>query len=140
MSGYRKEKALLLALLVGLGSGSSSRGASFVNFETPTIHPVALSPEGNYLAVYNLPDSRLEVFSVGESGLTGPIASVFTGLDPVTVRFQSESEAWVVNHISDSIAIVDIPSGKILTILNTLQSPADVVVAGSPRRAFVSCS
>src|SRR4051794_31328479 len=100
MSGYMRIKAVWLGLMLSVLY--SVNGAPFVNFETATIHPLALSPDGKYLTVCNLPDSRLEVFLVGESGLTGPVASIFTGLDPVSVQFQSPTEAWVVNHISDS--------------------------------------
>src|SRR4051812_48093228 len=69
---------------------------AFVNFETAPVHPVALSADGRTLAVCNLPDARVEIFD-----LTGPqprsIASVFTGIDPVTARFNANGELWVVN-------------------------------------------
>jgi YVTN family beta-propeller protein len=130
-----RANALLLLLLVSTAITSPADGGAFVNFETPVIHGLALSPDGKLLAVCNLPDGHLEIYSVTGAGLSGPSTSVFVGLDPVSVRFQSSTEAWVVNHLSDSIAIVDVVAGKVTAILNTLESPEDVVFAGTPRRA-----
>ena len=36
------------------------------------------------------------------------IGAVPVGLDPVSVRARSNTEAWVVNHVSDSVSIVDL--------------------------------
>ena len=112
---------------------------SFVNFETAPVHPVALSPDGRWLAVCNLPDARLELFDV-TSGIPVSTGSVVVGLDPVTVRFRSNNEVWVVNQISDSVSVLDLDPLRIVSTLNTLDAPADVVFAGTPERAFVSCA
>ena len=132
--------ALLLAILIA-GSNQAARGAadSFVNFETAPVHPVALSPDGSQLAVCNLADGRLELFDVS-SGTAVSVGSVAVGLDPVSVRYRTSSEAWVVNHISDSISIVDVEARRVVATLQTLDTPADVIFAGSARRAFVSCA
>src|SRR6266550_3867335 len=53
---------------------------SFVNFETPPVHPVALSPDGSRLAVCNLADSRMELFDL-KSGLPVSLGSRVVGLD-----------------------------------------------------------
>jgi len=111
----------------------------FINWETPPIHPVALSPDGARLAVCNLPDNRLELFDV-TSGTPVSTGSVPVGLDPVSVRWRTSNEVWVVNYISDSVSIVDAASMRIVATLNTLDTPADIVFAGSPQRAFVSCA
>ena len=60
---------------------------------------MALSPDGSTLAVCNLPDGRVELFDVS-SGLPTSIGRVSVGLDPVTARFASADELWVVNAIS----------------------------------------
>jgi DNA-binding beta-propeller fold protein YncE len=90
------------------------------------------------LAVCNLPDGRVELFD-----LVGAVpqlrASIPVGIDPVTVRFRNDNELWVVNHISDSINIIDIARAAVQEVLVTRDGPADVVFAGNPRRAFVSC-
>ncbi|HKQ39027.1 MAG TPA: hypothetical protein VJ063_13200 [Verrucomicrobiae bacterium] len=114
------------------------RGA-LINFETAPIHPVALNPVGQTLAVCNLPDGRVELFDVS-SGLAAPIGNVPVGLDPVSVRFRTANELWVINHISSSISIVDVSVRRVIATLNTLAGPADIVFAASPPRAFVSCA
>ncbi len=111
----------------------------FVNFETPHVHSIDISPDGSHLLAVNTPDNRLEIFSLA-SGLPRPAGSVGVGLDPVSVRARTVSEFWVVNHVSDSISIVDINSLNVVRTIQTKDEPADVVFAGSPQRAFVSCS
>src|SRR6185436_15953868 len=91
------------------------------------------------LLAVNLPDDRLEVFSLA-SGSPVHAASIPVGLDPVSVRARSNTQAWVVNHVSDSVSIVDLQSGQVIQTLLTDDEPCDVVFAGSPLRAFVSCS
>src|SRR3954468_11248844 len=112
---------------------------AFVNFETAPVHPIAISPDGQKLAVCNLPDGRLELFDVS-SGSPVPIGSVPVGIDPTSVRFRSDAEAWVVNQISDSVSIVDIATLHVTATLDTLDTPADVVFAGTPLCAYVSCA
>ncbi len=111
----------------------------FVNFETAPVHPVALSPDGARLAVCNLADGKLEIFDVS-SGLPVALGSVPVGIDPVSVRFRNPHQAWVVNEISHSISVVDLPTERVLATIDTLDTPADLVFAGSPPKAFVSCA
>jgi YVTN family beta-propeller protein len=63
---------------------------------------------------------------------------VQVGFDPVSVRFRSDSELWVVNHISDSISIVDVVTRRVKASIATADEPFDVVFANG--KAFVSCS
>ncbi|MCA9310044.1 MAG: hypothetical protein KDA21_02500, partial [Phycisphaerales bacterium] len=60
--------------------------------------------------------------------------------DPISVRARSNSEAWVVNHISDDISIVSLTTGNVVRTLRTGDEPSDVVFAGTDGRAFVSCA
>ncbi|MCB1821333.1 MAG: hypothetical protein KDI73_07100 [Candidatus Competibacteraceae bacterium] len=84
-------------------------------------------------------DNRLEIIKVDSQGLT-PAQSVPVGLDPVTVRLRTSTEAWVVNQISDTISIVDLAALNVVATLHTADEPTDVVFAGIPQRAFVACS
>src|SRR5262245_35556001 len=140
MKTNTRSMVFLLAILFA-GSSQAARGAvdSFVNFETPPVHPIALSPSGDQLAVCNLADGRLELFDVS-SGTAVSVGSVPVGLDPVSVRYRTSSEVWVVNHISDSISIVDVGARRVVATIQTLDTPADVVFAGATGRAFVSCA
>jgi len=112
---------------------------SFVNWETPHVSPLALSRDGSVLVAVNTADARLEVWDAAGESLVHR-ASVPVGIDPVSVRLRSDREAWVVNHVSDSISIVDLRRGHVVATLQTDDEPCDVVFAGDPLRAFVSCS
>lgn len=111
----------------------------FVNYETAHGSPMALTPNGNTLLAVNTAANALMVFDV-----TGDVpvqtATIQVGLEPVTVRARSNNEAWVVNHVSDSISIVNLSLGLVVDTLFTADEPYDVVFAGSPRRAFVTAS
>ena len=85
--------------------------ANFVNFESGQVRPLALSPDGTRLFAVNTPDGRLEIFSLA-SGSPVHEASVPVGLEPVAVAARSNAEVWVVNHLSDSISIVDLSSSR----------------------------
>ncbi len=130
--------AILSAVLVSLVSVAQAQ-FGFVNWENHPVHPLEITPDGTRLLVANTPDARLEVFD-----LTGVaprrIASIPVGLDPVSVRCNGNNEAWVANHISDSVSIVDLTTLNTVTTIDTADEPFDVVFAGAPRRAFVSCS
>ena len=118
---------------------SSTRADNFVNWENPTVHPVDITPDGNRLLVVNLPDARLEVFDIRRA-LPVHLGSVPVGVDPVSVRARTNTEAWVVNHISDGISVVDLFAMNVVRTIATLDEPADVVFAGEQRRAYVTCS
>jgi len=128
-----------VAILTVIASSNAPPPRSFVNFETSPVHPLALAPDAARLAVCNLPDHRLELFDV-RSGLPVSIGSVCVGLDPVSARFRTSNEVWVANQISDSISIVDLEAQRVVATLSTRDAPADVIFAGSPLRAYVSCA
>ncbi len=88
-----------LTLLV-IGTGNAE---SFVNWETPHVHPLDVTPNGQWLLAVNTPDNRLEVFDL-QSATPVHVSSIPVGLDPVSVRARSNAEAWVVNHVSDSVS------------------------------------
>ncbi len=125
-----------LTLIAGLNVVNAG---SFVNWETPQVHPLDLTPDGRRLLVVNTADNRLELFDI-ESGAPIHLGSVPVGLDPVSVRARNDNEVWVVNHVSDSVSVVDLARRNVIRTINTDDEPADVVFAGTPERAFVSCS
>ncbi|MAC19243.1 MAG: hypothetical protein CMJ23_06100 [Phycisphaerae bacterium] len=45
-----------------------------------------------------------------------------------------------MNHLSDSITVVDLRDQRVIATLSTGDEPADVVFAGKPIRGFVSIS
>src|SRR6476660_4710945 len=120
--------SLLLGFVVFI---CASATAAFVNFETPPVHPVAMSPDGQTLAVCNLPDNRVEFFDLS-TGVPAPTGNVPVGLDPVSVRFASTNEVWVINQISSTISVVDVPTRRIVATVETVARPSDLIFAGTP--------
>ncbi len=114
---------VLLALLVA--TPGSAR--DFVLFESGPVRPLAQS--GPRLYAVNIPDNRLEVFKTGLT-LTHE-ASVQVGMEPVAVAIRGGTEAWVVNHLSDSVSIVDITVSppKVVRTLLVGDEPRDIVFA-----------
>ncbi len=131
---------MLLSLLSILAPATSQASDSFVNWEDPQVHPLELTPDGTRLLAVNTADNRLMVFDLTSRGGPELVASIPVGLDPVSVRARSNHEAWVVNHISDSVSIVDLKQGYVKATVQTDDEPADVVFAGHPQRAFITCS
>jgi len=116
--------------------------APYVNFESHQHRPVLLSASGTRLYVTNTPDNRIEIFD-----LTGEapqhIADVMVGLEPVAVAEISESEIWVVNHLSDSISVVDVSSfpAQVARTIQVGDEPRDIIVGGEGgRRVFISAA
>ncbi|MDZ4773060.1 MAG: YncE family protein [Planctomycetota bacterium] len=132
-------RLLTLAVAVLAFVAHATAQSSFVNWENPHVHPLDLTPDGTKLVAVNTADARLEVFDT-----TGPrlvrLFDVAVGIDPVSVRARTNDEVWVVNHISDSVSIVKLSTRVVVATIKTDDEPADVVFAGTPQRAFVSCS
>ncbi|MFO0755729.1 MAG: hypothetical protein U0359_04530 [Byssovorax sp.] len=120
----------------------ADRERAFTAFESGQVRPLALSDDGAWLYAVNTPDNRLEIFRVLP---TGPVhaGSVTVGLEPVSVALHGH-QAWVVNHLSDSISIVDLgpgnsPQARVVRTLLVGDEPRDIVFAGPGRgRAFIT--
>ena len=122
-ASVRARRALLRFRLIAAATAlavapSPTRAVNFVEFESGLVRPLALTPDGTRLLAVNTPDDRLEIFSVGAGGLSYT-ASVPVGMEPVAVAVRSATEVWVVNHLSDSISIVDL-SGPAPRVTRTL--------------------
>src|SRR5262249_17377097 len=96
--------------------------------------------DGARLLVVNTPDARLELFDVGPAGLMH-VGSVPVGMEPVAVAALNNGEAWVVNHLSDSVSIVDLAANPphVVRTLLVGDEPRDIVFAGpGGPRAFIT--
>jgi DNA-binding beta-propeller fold protein YncE len=122
-------------------ANAANDSSSFTLFESGQVRPLALSPDGKRLFAVNTPDGRLEVFQVIGSGLKHRF-SVQVGLEPVAVAARTDDEVWVVNHLSDSVSVVDVGDASHARVMRTLlvgDEPRDIVFAGpSKSRAFIT--
>ncbi len=125
-----RQFAIRTAVAAMISATATVAGASFVAFESGQTRPLALSPDGSRLFAINTPDNRLEIFDVASGTLTHS-ESVPVGMEPIAVAARSNSEVWVVNHLSDSVSIVDVGSSpaRVTRTLLVGDEPRDIVVA-----------
>ena len=145
--GARASSALIGSILGALLSAvpASRAAASFMTFESGQVRPLARTPDGHTLLALDTPDARLEVFAIADGDLTH-VASVPVGLEPVAVAARTNTEVWVVNHLSDSVSVVDIGAvpPRVVQTLLVGDEPRDIVFAGPTdgdgrfTRAFVT--
>src|SRR5881628_2658399 len=132
----------LLVAFAFLAGGATADGSSFVTFETGQVRPLALSPDDLHLYAVNTPDDRLEIFDVDSQGNLTHSGSVPVGLEPVAAAAHGDGRhVWVVNHLSDSVSIVDVSSSppRVVRTLLVGDEPRDIVFAGpSGNRAFIT--
>jgi DNA-binding beta-propeller fold protein YncE len=121
-------------------TGDAAPG-SYVLFESGPVRPLALSADGRRLLVTNTPANCLEIYTVSDAGfeLQG---SVMVGLEPVAVAFADADEAWVVNHLSDSVSVVALDgTPRVTRTLLVGDEPRDIVFAGPEgQRAFITAA
>src|SRR5690242_16532643 len=138
--------ACLVAILPAGAGGTtelkSAQEGSFTLFESGQVRPLAMSPDKQLLFAVNTPDNRLEVFRILGNHLVRT-ASIPVGVEPVAVAARTNREVWVVNHLSDSVSIVeldaDATSGNVTRTLLVGDEPRDLVFAGPQgRRAFIT--
>jgi YVTN family beta-propeller protein len=129
-----------VAALLGWMGSVAAAAAAFTTFETGPVRPMAMSPDGTRLFAVNGPDGRLEIFDLTGSS-PSKLASVPVGLEPCAVAARNNSEVWVVNHLSDSVSIVDVSAAppRVVRTLLVGDEPRDIVFAGPGRnRAFIT--
>ena len=117
------------------------RADSFVTFESGHVRPLALAQDGEILLAVNTPDNRLELFRATPGGLAHE-AEVRVGLEPVAVVADDRGRAYVVNHLSDSVSVVNFTEPTRPFVEQTLlvgDEPRDVVIAGVAHdRVFIT--
>src|SRR5262245_10244763 len=143
--------AFVIGLSAGCGLGSVDKATEhrphvsvpsdgFTNFETEPVRPLALSEDGRYLYALNTADDRLEIFDASGENLRS-VGETTVGLRPVAVVLRG-GEAWVVNHLSDSVSVGDVRDPARPRVVHTLQvgdEPRGIVVGGPKRdRIFVA--
>lgn len=126
------------ALGAALLATVSAAAQSFVNFESGPVAPVAVTADGSRLLVADTIGDHVSVFDLSNPSQPFLLAEIPVGLDPVSVRPRTRDEVWVVNQLSDSVSIVDVPSRRVIDTLRVVDEPSDVVFAGG--KAFVTAA
>jgi YVTN family beta-propeller protein len=137
----RSVRLTVLGLLLSTFTSPGISFGSFTTFESGPVRPLAQSADGTRLFACNTPDNRLEIFDIDSGGALTHSGSVVVGLEPVAVAARSNSEVWVINHLSDSVSIVDVASvpPRVIRTLLVGDEPRDIVFAGSGgNRAFIT--
>ena len=131
-----------LTALSGVLVPAARAASDFVNFESGQVRPLALSTDGTHLYAVNTPDARLEIFSIIANGALVHVGDVEVGLEPVALAVHNSAEVWVVNHLSDSVSVVDVSDPTEPRVTATLwvgDEPRDIVFAGSAgNRVFIT--
>jgi YVTN family beta-propeller protein len=135
----RWEHVLALASLLTVPILTANAASpSFLAFDSGSVRPLAKSPDGTRLFAVNTPNGTLEIFNITATGLS-LAARVPVGLEPVAVAARSNTEVWVVNHLSDSVSVVNLSgTPRVTRTLLVGDEPRDIVFAGSPQRAFIT--
>jgi YVTN family beta-propeller protein len=147
-TSHAKRLVILLAVSIAvvMRSGppppvaAETQPPDFKNFESPQVHPLALTPDGTRLLAVNTADQRLCVFElIGE--LPKLVAEIPVGLEPVSVAARNDHEAWVTNWLSDSVSVINLTTGNVVRTIEVGDEPTDVVFAGVRReKAFICVS
>ena len=152
MGPHRHSRSLLMSFValvafaftpaLSSAPGKKPPAESYTLFESGQVRPLALSPDKQRLFAVNTPDNRLEIFRIQDNGLVRT-ASIPVGMEPVAVAARTNREVWVVNHLSDSVSIVELSedgtTGHVARTLLVGDEPRDIVFAGPEgRRAFIT--
>jgi YVTN family beta-propeller protein len=102
--------------------------AGRLQFTSPQANPLALQPasgatcNGNLLLVANTTSNTVDAIDTGSNVR---IRQITVGMEPVSVSFRPDGcEAWVANHVSDSVSVIDTHSASqsYLAVVETIQS------------------
>ena len=139
---HRMARGLLMAFMVFVSFSAAEASSPYTLFESGQVRPLAMSPDRQRLFAVNTPDNRIEVFRISGNQLVHT-TSIPVGLEPVAVAARTNREVWVVNHLSDSVSVVELDadgtSGYVARTLLVGDEPRDIVFAGPQRkRAFIT--
>ena len=121
---------LILLSLVWAGNGFAQ--STFANFESPQAHSIAISKTGDRLFALNTPANSLWVYSLEDPANPVKLAEIPVGLEPVSMAVRSEKEVYVVNHLSDTVSVVDIDRQVVMDTVIVGKRPGDIVLELDP--------
>ncbi len=127
---------------------SALRSGPFVNFDSPMVRPLALTPDGATLLAADTPDNSMMVYDTAHaaSGRLHLAARVPVGLEPVAVAVQpgpggpADTEvrfAWVANFMSDDVSVIDLHTSRVVAVIPVGDEPVNIVFDETGSTAFV---
>ena len=114
-----------------------SSNAEFIGFDSAPVRPIAKTIDGKTLLVTNTSNNTLERFTIKENGDIEHKESIDVGLEPVSVGVFNDS-AWVVNHLSDSISIVDLTQSPARVTRTLLVGDEQKDIVFAKNKAFIT--
>lgn len=122
-------------------SPSAIANPNYVGFESAAVRPIAFSADKQSIYITNIPNHSLDIYRYSNSGVLTKQFSLPVGIEPVSVGVignGNNEQAWVVNHVSDSISIVkfDREHPYISRTLLVGDEPRDIVFA--KEKAFIT--
>ncbi|MFD2166157.1 YncE family protein [Thalassotalea euphylliae] len=116
---------------------SPAQQSEYIGFESAPVRPIAMAEDKQSLFVANTSNNSLEWFSLSETGDASHVQSIPVGMEPVAVAVKG-NQAWVVNHLSDSVSVVDFSTmpARVTRTLLVGDEPRDIVLASN--RAFIT--
>lgn len=113
----------------------------YVGFESGAVRPIAYSADKQSIFITNIPNHSLDVYRYDEHSKLARTFSIPVGIEPVAVAVRGAGDtqqAWVVNHLSDSVSIVqfDREQPYVATTLLVGDEPRDIVFAKD--KAFIT--
>jgi YVTN family beta-propeller protein len=113
------------------GSGAVNHEvAGHLTFASPQSNPITASPDGSLVAVVNTTSGTVQFLDTATDSV---LATTTVGMEPVSVAFKPNGqEAWVSNHVSDSVSVIDTLAGSAsrFDVVETIQ---DVDATGRTR-------
>ena len=97
----------LLGAPLFASSASAASPPNFITFESGQVRPLAISPDGTHAVRGQHAQRHARDLHRIRRWAHCTTARVPVGLEPVAVAARSDTEVWVVNHLSDSVSVVD---------------------------------
>jgi YVTN family beta-propeller protein len=139
MFPFRRVLGVFVLAVMAFPSVGWTQSSSYQHFEARQTHPIALSSDGQSLLALNSPAGSLLHYRVAESTPQPVLVNeIPVGMEPVSVKYRTPDEVWVVNELSDSISVVSLSQRAVIANIPCSDEPADVVFAAG--KAFVSCA
>jgi len=110
----------------------------YINFESPLIQALALTADGQTLLAVNPANGTLVALDVADQ--LARVAEIPVGISPCSVAIQpgtGDNIAWVANHISDNVSIVDLAAGRVIAVIEVGDEPATILFDEVGQFAFV---